>query len=110
MQIGRFRKTASGFEGWLRTLALNFHLRLVPAPHSDAERAPDWQLQCADGDPVEVGAGWNRESGKGLAFIALQIDCPSLARPIRANLLRAKTGDDAHVLLWLPRRRRPMED
>jgi uncharacterized protein (DUF736 family) len=114
MQIGYFHGQGDGFTGRLRTLTLDVALRLVPTDFAGHERAPDWRVHLSaadapDGIGLEVGSGWNHE-GKGGRFVTLQLDCPGFARPIRANLLRSHRDEEAHVLLWSPRLRRPRAD
>ena len=111
MQIGSFHQADDRFVGVLRTLTLDVELQLVPTGLTGHARAPDWRVHLADAEAPdgigsEVGSGWNHH-GKAGAFITLQLDCPGFARPIRANLLRSNRGDEAHVLLWSPRLRRP---
>ncbi len=61
MQIGEFTRTADGFAGRIKTLALDVEVRLVPADPSDAENAPDYRIHAGeDGDGPEIGAGWSR--------------------------------------------------
>src|SRR3546814_3076337 len=48
----------------------------------------------------DLGAGWNRTGERAGAFIAVQIDDPAFAVPLRANLLRASQKDGEHHLLW----------
>lgn len=100
MQIGRFHKIGVGYAGRLQTLALDVPLRLVPI-QSDKEKAPDWRVHQGDnGEGPEIGSGWTHERDGGSNFIALQLDCPTFARPLRANLVPALGESDAHVLLW----------
>jgi uncharacterized protein (DUF736 family) len=100
-QIGSFRRTSDGYEGRLHSLNLDMTLCLFAAPSSDTEHAPDWRIHRSDCDNgPEVGAGWNRTGEKAGAYIALLIDCPSLAQPIRANLFRSGADEDAWHLMW----------
>lgn len=100
MQIGRFREVGSGYAGRLQTLTLDVPLRLVPV-QSDKEKAPDWRVHQGDnGEGPEIGSGWTHERDGGGRFIALELDCPTFARPLRANLVPARGEADAHVLLW----------
>lgn len=100
MQIGRFRKIGVGYAGRLQTVALDVPLRLVPA-RPGKDKAPDWRVHLdGNGDGPEIGSGWTHEREGGGSFIALQIDCPTLACPLRANLLAARGEADVHVLLW----------
>jgi len=111
MQIGCFDAEGDGFVGHLTTLTLDVPLRLLPTGFAGHSRAPDWRIHLADdavpeGIGLEVGFGWNNERHAG-DFIAIQLDCPSFPRPVRANLLRSHRDSDAHVLLWAPRLRSP---
>ncbi|MBB3862745.1 uncharacterized protein (DUF736 family) [Novosphingobium hassiacum] len=110
MQIGCFDKDGDGFVGCLTTLTLDVPLGLVPTGFTGHGRAPDWRVHLAAdatsaGFGLEVGSGWNHDSKAG-SFIAVQLDCPSFPRPVRANLLRSHRDGEAHVLLWSPRLRR----
>ncbi|WP_342251546.1 DUF736 domain-containing protein [Sphingomonas sp. OTU376] len=108
MQIGTFTQSPDGYAGRLQTLTLDVALRLVRLSSPGAERTPDWRimLEAADGT-VEVGAGWSHRSDKAGDYVAVQLDCPTFPRPIRANLLRSPAQDGEHLLLWSPRVRRP---
>ncbi len=88
--IGEFTRTKSGYGGRIRTLALDAALVLVPAEHSDAENAPDYRVHLGDdADGPEVGAGWKRTGEKAGEYVSLQLDDPTFAQPIRANLFQS---------------------
>ena len=100
MQIGRFREVGSGYAGRLQTLALDVPLRLVPIQR-EKDKAPDWRVHQGDKDGgSEIGSGWTHQRDGGGSFIALQLDCPTFTRPLRANLVPARGEPDVHVLLW----------
>ncbi len=103
-QIGTFKRTKTGIRGRIRTLALNAELILVPFDKSDAENAPDYRIHLGevDGSEVgpEVGAGWKRTGEKAGDYISLQLDDPSFAQPIRANLFQADDKGTEFDLLW----------
>ena len=103
-QIGTFKRTKTGIRGRIRTLALNAELILVPVDKSDAENAPDYRIHLGDVDGSEVGpevgAGWKRTGEKAGDYISLQLDDPTFARPIRANLFQADDKGTAFNLLW----------
>ena len=107
-QIGSFNRTASGYEGRLRTLTLDIGLYLTPAVKSDADKAPDWRIHSDD--PLlgpEVGAGWNHTGDKAGSYVTLVIDCPSLPHPIHANLFPEASVNGVHRLIWSrPQQRR----
>lgn len=99
-QIGIFNRTAEGYFGRLHTLGYDVELTLVPAEASDADNAPDWRVRLGDGDGPEVGAAWNRTGERAGEYLSLQLDDPSLARPIRANLFKSPDQTDVHHLVW----------
>ena len=98
-QIGQFSRTKSGYAGALRTLSLNVELVLEHAEPSDAENAPDFRIHLGEDGP-EIGAGWKRTGEKAGDYVAILIDDPALAAPIRANLF--SSGEDRSVwgLYW----------
>lgn len=101
MQIGCFHKTRDGYEGRIRSLAIDVPICLVPAHSPDAENAPDWRLPRGDSETgMEIGAGWNRSGERAGAYVAVQFDDPQFAEPVRANLLCASPRGDEHMLLW----------
>ena len=101
MLIGTFEKRGDGYAGRLRTLTWDAAITIVPAQPSAAENVPEWRRFVGDAaSGIEIGAGWNRTGERAGAFIAVQIDDPAFAVPLRANLLRASQKDDEHHLLW----------
>ena len=103
-QIGTFKRTKAGISGRIRTLALDAELILVPVDKRDAENAPDYRIHLGDADGSEVGpevgAGWKRTGEKAGEYVSLQLDDPTFARPIRANLFQADDTGTAFDLLW----------
>lgn len=101
MIIGTMRRNdTGGFSGAIRTLAFDAEITLSSAAYSEKENAPAWRLLI--GDPArgaEIGAGWDRSGPRGL-YIALQIDDPSLAAPLRANMVRLGDDEDEYSILW----------
>ncbi|MGH6652958.1 MAG: DUF736 domain-containing protein [Sphingopyxis sp.] len=94
------RTDTGGFSGSIRTLAFDAEITLSSAAYSEKENAPAWRLLI--GDPAlgaEIGAGWDRLGPRGL-YIALQIDDPSLATPLRANMVRLGDDPDEYSILW----------
>ena len=99
-QIGRFTRTADGFQGHIETLSLKGELCLVPAD-AGAENAPDYRVHLgADGEGLEVGAGWNRIGERAGAYVSLLIDDPALIHPIHANLFQSNRDSQDHSLIW----------
>ena len=103
-QIGTFKRTKTGIRGRIRTLALDAELVLIPFDKSDAENTPDYRVHLGDDDGhevgPEVGAGWKRSGEKAGDYISLQLDDPSFAQPIRANLFQANEAGTEFNLLW----------
>lgn len=99
-QIGAFNRTKTGFAGRIRCLALDVELVLTPADNSDTENAPDYRIHLGDEDGPEVGAGWKRTGERAGEYVSLQLDDPSFAQPIRANLFQADDKGSAFNLLW----------
>ena len=100
MQIGQFTRGKSGFTGHIRTIGLDVELVVVPAESSDVDNAPDYRIHIGDEDGPEAGAGWKRTGERAGEFVALLIDDPTLAQPVRANLFRDNDGGSAWSLHW----------
>lgn len=99
--IGEFTRTKSGYGGRIRTLALDAALALVPAEHSDAKNAPDYRVHLGDdADARQVGVGWKRSGEKAGEYVSLQLDDPTFAQPIRANLFQSADDTSAWGLYW----------
>lgn len=92
-QIGQFTRTASGFDGHLRSLGLDEQLVLVPVEESDAENAPAYRIHLDGEDGSEVGAAWKHTSERAGEFLSLELDGPVFPQPIRARLFQS--GEDA---------------
>ncbi|MDF2118354.1 DUF736 domain-containing protein [Roseiarcaceae bacterium H3SJ34-1] len=99
-QIGEFTRTKNGYAGHIRTLSLDAQIVLIPAEHTDAENAPDYRVHHGNDDGPEIGAGWKRTSEKAGDYVSLQIDDPTLAQPIRANLFQSTDDKSVWSLLW----------
>ncbi len=99
-QIGQFARDKSGYSGRIQTLSLDAALILLPADHSDAENAPDYRVHLGGEDGPEIGAGWKRTGERAGDYVALLLDDPALARPIRANLFRSGDDPSAWGLNW----------
>ena len=98
-QIGNFNATATGYSGRIQTISLDAIATLIPAEPSESENAPDYRIILGDDEHgPEIGAGWKRSGEKAGAFVAVLIDDPAFAQPLRANLF--KDGANSHVLVW----------
>jgi len=92
--IATFTKTENGYQGEIRTLALNSKLTLSPADNSKG-KAPDFRVMAEDG--IEIGGAWKRKSKSGNAYLSVRLDDPSFTAPVYANLIER---DGQHLLIW----------
>ncbi|WP_374575977.1 DUF736 domain-containing protein [Phenylobacterium sp.] len=99
-QIGLFIRSADGFRGRVQTLTLAADLTLVALENGDGGRVPAYRIHLGDADGPEVGAAWRRTGEKAGAYLAVQLDDPALARPIRANLFPADADAVQFRLVW----------
>ena len=101
MIIGTFHKRGEIYSGRLRTLGLDAEITVVASQRTDAADAPQWRLylgECVDG--VRIGSGYDRIGERAGPFIAVRIDGPLFAQPLRANLIRSNTNADDFLLFW----------
>ena len=100
MHIATLTRDADGYSGRVHTLMLDAAIVLTPIA-SDAENAPAFRIHLEDADGPEIGAAWAHTGDKAGDYLAPQIDDPTFAQPIRANLFQADDkGDDTFVLSW----------
>jgi uncharacterized protein (DUF736 family) len=92
--IGTFKRTDKGFDGTIKTLTLNVKAQLQQLTN-DNDKAPDYRVVAAGS--VELGAGWNKRSQAGAAYVAVKLDDPSFPAPVYANLVEQ---DDGWALIW----------
>jgi uncharacterized protein (DUF736 family) len=93
--IGTFTAEKDGFTGQLRTLTLNFKVKLVPNDKGENESAPDFRLQAAGHD---FGAAWKKTSEAGRDYLSVAIDDPSFPATVYARLIEGE--NDTHELIW----------
>ena len=86
--IGTFTKNGDGYNGTVQTLTFNVKVRLTPVP-KEAESSPDYRINAG---PLEIGAGWKRQSAANKAYISVKIDDPSFANPVHARLIDNENG------------------
>jgi uncharacterized protein (DUF736 family) len=98
--IGAFQKTRTGYSGRIRTLVIDTEVVLIPTKKSEAEKAPDFRIHLGDADGPEVGAAWKEAGEKAGDYLSFQLDDPTLAQPIRANLFRSGEDETAWSLHW----------
>jgi uncharacterized protein (DUF736 family) len=94
-QIGTFTRAEDcSYTGTIKTLSLNIKARLLPAEHSENEKAPNLRVLAGN---VEIGAAWQRTSKDNTVYHSVKLDDPSFPAPIYANLVAA---DDGYALVW----------
>lgn len=93
--IGTFTRTADGFTGRIRTLALDLEVIAVEQV-KDHDKAPDFRFYTGG---LEFGAGWNRTSQADRPYVSCKLDDPSLPQPLYASLVPSEKGKD-HALIW----------
>jgi uncharacterized protein (DUF736 family) len=82
-------------------LTLNFAAtRVTFTPNKkNGDKTPDYRITAATaGAPVELGAGWKRESEKGQNFVSVTLDGPLMAAPVNAALFEDDDGKAS--LVW----------
>lgn len=95
--IGTFTKTDDSFVGTIRTMTINVKAKIVPNTDKANDKAPDYRVYAGG---AELGAGW-REAAKedGRDYIALKLDDPSFAAPIRAAFFE-NAEERTGVMKW----------
>jgi uncharacterized protein (DUF736 family) len=109
-QIGEFTRNQTGYSGRIQTLSLNLDIAIVEAEARDTENAPDFRVHAGSEDGPAIGAGWKRSGEKAGEFVSLQIDDPTFAQPIRANLFQNSDDKKSWSLQWSRPRDRAEKD
>lgn len=95
--IGTFTRSKAGYNGTIRTLTMNARVHLDPNAKS-SEKSPDFRVLTTPGD-VEIGAAWAKKSSEtSREYLSVQLDDPSFAGAIYANLIEADEG--TFHLVW----------
>ncbi|HEV7306290.1 DUF736 domain-containing protein [Ensifer sp.] len=94
--IGTFTSTENGFNGSIRTLALNVKARIARI-ESPSDKGPHFRIYAGN---VEFGAAWQKSSEQtGRDYLSVKLDDPSFPAPIYATLA-AVEGEDGYQLIW----------
>lgn len=109
-QIGDFTSNQTGYTGRIRTLSLDLDVAIVAAEASDTENAPDYRVHAGSEDGPTIGAGWKRSGEKAGDFVSIQIDDPTFAQPLRANLFQSGADKTSWSLQWSRPRDRVEKD
>lgn len=96
-QIGTFTAKDGKYTGTIRTLTINVKAQLVKNKKKANESAPDYRLYAGG---AELGAAWREESKQSeTPYLAVKIDDPSFASPIRAAFFE-NVDEGTGVLVW----------
>ena len=96
-QIGTFTVKDGKYTGTIRTMTINVKAQLVPNSKKESDSAPDYRLYAGG---AELGAAWQQESKNGdTAYLAVKLDDPSFAAPIRAAFFE-NSEDGTGVMVW----------
>ena len=93
--IGTFTSTETGFNGSIRTLALNVKARIARI-EDPSDKGPHYRIYAGN---VELGAAWQKRSEQDRDYLSVKLDDPSFNAPIYANLFDEE-GGESYTLIW----------
>ena len=94
--IGNFTSTETGFNGSIRTLALNVKARIARV-ETPSDKGPHYRIYAGN---VEFGAAWQKRStDTDRDYLSVKLDDPSFPAPIYATLSEVE-GEDGYQLIW----------
>ncbi|MFA7416582.1 MAG: DUF736 domain-containing protein [Rhizobium sp.] len=93
--IGTFTSTENGFNGSIRTLALNVKARIARV-ENPSDKGPQFRIFAGN---VELGAAWQKRSETDRDYLSVKLDDPSFPAPIYATLTEVE-GEDGYQLIW----------
>ena len=95
--IGTFSPAPDGYSGVIRTLTLNFKVRITASDRTDVEGVPDFRILIGT---TEVGAAWRRAKQKSPeTYLRVTLDDPAWPQPIWGVLLEGPADGEAR-LVW----------
>ena len=96
--IGTFTSTETGFDGSIRTLALNVKARIarIARIENPSDKGPHYRIYAGN---VDLGAAWRRRSEQDRDYLSVKLDDPSFAAPIYATLTEVE-GEYGYQLIW----------
>ena len=94
-QIGAFTLKDGKYTGTIRTMTINVKAQLVPNKSKANDDAPDFRLYAGG---AELGAAWRQDS-KDRAYLAVKLDDPSFATPVRAAFFE-NAEEGTGVMVW----------
>jgi uncharacterized protein (DUF736 family) len=93
--IGTFTSAENGFNGSIRTLAINVKARITRV-ESPSDKGPHFRVYAGS---AELGAAWQKTSEHGRDYLSVKLDDPSFSAPIYAMLSEVE-GEDSLQLIW----------
>ena len=93
--IGTFTSTETGFNGSIRTLALNVKARIARI-ENPSDKGPHYRIYAGN---VELGAAWQKRSEQDRDYLSVKLDDPSFPAPIYATLVEVE-GEEGLQLIW----------
>jgi uncharacterized protein (DUF736 family) len=81
-------------------MGLNISASIKPVKTNGKEGAPTHRVFSKAQAGIDIGAGWMSKSQAGNDYISIKLDCPTLAQPIRANLIEQTNETGKFILLW----------
>ncbi|MCP1196576.1 DUF736 domain-containing protein [Acetobacter senegalensis] len=101
IHLGTFTRTENGFFGQITSFLLADDLAIIPNENRTSENAPDYRvLRGLDDDGEEVGCAWARQGERIGLWLAVMIDDPLFARPLRVRLMPDRNSADSFRLIW----------
>lgn len=101
IHLGTFTHTTNGFFGQITTFLMADDLSIVPNENRTSENAPDYRvLRGLEDDAIQVGCAWARQGERIGLWLAVMIDDPLFARPLRARLLPDRDEHDMFHRVW----------
>ncbi|TCU33591.1 DUF736 domain-containing protein [Rhizobium azibense] len=91
--IGTFTTSETGFNGSIRTLALNVKARIARV-ENPSDKGPHYRIYAGN---VELGAAWQKRSEQDRDYLSVKLDDPSFPAPIYASLVE---NEDGYALIW----------
>jgi uncharacterized protein (DUF736 family) len=106
--IGTFTRAKNGgWEGSIRTFTTTLKVRFVPNDDRASDAAPHFHIVTAQ---CELGAAWVRRTGSdNQEFLSVQLDDPTIERPISAALFYSECSQRAQ-LVWNRRQKGETHD
>ncbi|MFT8797203.1 MULTISPECIES: DUF736 domain-containing protein [Alphaproteobacteria] len=101
IRLGTFTRTTNGFFGQITTFLMEDELSILPIEDPATENTPDYRvLRGLEDDAIQVGCAWARQGERVGLWLAVMIDDPLFARPLRARLLPDRDEHDTFHLVW----------